>query len=670
MFGWLTASVALFEPLRLEGKVSKSVDVCVYGGTSAGVIAAYAARQSGKSVLLIEPGRHLGGMSSGGLGYTDIGNKYVVRGLALDFYRRLGRHYGKFEQWIFEPKAAEAVFNEYIERAGVEVWYESRILSAVVTDGMIRSIRLENSVSPSRRLRREVRAKVYIDCSYEGDLMARAGVGYSVGREDNGRYGETYNGVQLMDRHQFPDGIDPYVIEGDSSSGLLYGISPEPVEANGTADRKVQAYNYRITLTDRPGNRVEITKPDHYDPQRYELLLRLKRHQPWQSLRDVFIWNEMPNGKTDINNFGGFSTDVIGENWNYPEAGYSERERIRKFHEDYTKGLLYFIGHDPRIPDSVRREMQRWGYPADEYADNGYWSHQLYVREARRMVGELVMTQHHCEGRQVVPDPVGWAAYGMDSHNCDRHVVGGMVKNEGNVEIALAAPYPISYRAITPKRDEVGNLLVPVCLSASHIAYGSIRMEPVFMVLSQSAAIAACLAIDRHDGCVQDVDAATVMERLLRDPLADGSRPDIFVDNRDASSVVVNGEWETVANPWRAYGPDYLSDRSAGALPKSVRYVPEIVSEGLYDVYLYVPKIPGGSSLLPVTVYDGKESSRTCIRAGEIVVTGQTGGEWVRVGRYRFSAGNRGYVEVSNKGADGTVVADAVLLVHADSGDR
>ena len=249
----------------------------------------------------------------------------------------------------------------------------------------------------------------------------------------------------------------------------------------------------------------------------------------------------------------------------------------------------------------------------------------------------------------------------MDSHNCDRHVVGGMVKNEGNVEIALAAPYPISYRAITPKRDEVGNLLVPVCLSASHIAYGSIRMEPVFMVLSQSAAIAACLAIDRHDGCVQDVDAATVLERLLRDPLADGSRPDIFVDNRDASSVVVNGEWETVVNPWRAYGPDYLSDRSAGALPKSVRYVPEIVSEGLYDVYLYVPKIPGGSSLLPVTVYDGKESSRTCIRAGEIVVTGQTGGEWVRVGRYRFSAGNRGYVEVSNKGADGTVVADAVL---------
>ena len=286
---------------------------------------------------------------------------------------------------------------------------------------------------------------------------------------------------------------------------------------------------------------MEITKPDRYDPQRYELLLRLKQRQPWQSLRDVFIWNEMPNGKTDINNFGGFSTDVIGENWNYPEAGYSERERIRKFHEDYTKGLLYFIGHDPRIPDSVRHEMQRWGYPADEYADNGYWSHQLYVREARRMVGELVMTQHHCEGRQVVPDPVGWAAYGMDSHNCDRHVVGGMVKNEGNVEIALAAPYPISYRAITPKRDEVGNLLVPVCLSASHIAYGSIRMEPVFMVLSQSAAIAACLAIDRHDGCVQDVDAATVLERLLRDPLADGSRPDIFVDNRDASSVVVNG---------------------------------------------------------------------------------------------------------------------------------
>ena len=398
----LLLSVILTTMISCRTQSVKEVDICIYGGTSAGVIAAYTAQQSGKSVLLIEPGRHLGGMSSGGLGFTDIGNKYVVQGLALDFYRRLGTHYGKLEQWIFEPSVAETIFKDYIKRAGIEVWYENRLSDVEKQRNSITTITLEDSKHPNHTTNRKVRAKVFIDCSYEGDLMAKSGVSYIVGREANSQYGETYNGVELMDRHQFPDGIDPYKIKGDSTSGLIYGINPAPVNSNGTGDKKVQAYNFRITLTNRPENRIPITKPDNYNPSRYELLLRLKELHPWNKHTDVFIWSDMPNGKTDINNFGGFSTDVIGENWNYPDADYEERARIWKFHEDYTKGLLYFVGHDERIPESIRNQMLEWGYPKDEYTDNGHWTHQLYVREARRMIGELVMTQHHCQGRETV----------------------------------------------------------------------------------------------------------------------------------------------------------------------------------------------------------------------------------------------------------------------------
>ena len=661
----LSVTVCACSPL--QGENVKKVDICVYGGTSAGVIAAYTARQAGKSVLLIEPGRHLGGMSSGGLGYTDIGNKYVIRGLALDFYRRLGRHYGKLEQWIFEPKEAEAVFNEYIRRADVEVWYDSRIVRAANRGGVIRNITLENSVSPRSSPRRTVRAKVFIDCSYEGDLMARAGVSYTAGREGNERYGETYNGAQRMNGHQFPDGIDPYIVRGDSASGLLYGINPDPILPDGTGNKKVQAYNFRIALTDRPENRVEITRPDNYDPQRYELLVRLKEKLPWKTPYDVFIWSRMPNGKTDINNSGGFSTDVIGENWNYPEADYPERERIRKFHEDYTKGLLYFIGHDPRVPDSIRREMLRWGYPKDEYTDNGHWTHQMYVREARRMIGPVVMTQHHCLGEETVTDGIGWAAYTMDSHNCDRHVVNGMVKNEGNVEIGGFGPYPVSYRAVTPRAEEARNLLVPVCLSASHIAYGSIRMEPVFMVLAQSSAIAACQAIDRCGGCVQRVDVAAVMDEFAGNPLADGSQPELFVDNSDAENVVVSGDWKTEKNAWSAYGPDFLSDDSKGTSPKSLRYVPRLPAGNEYDIYVYFPKVGGATTHTSIRVFDGAQRYDRRIRSSDVVVEGQTGGEWVRIGRYRLPEGRKGYVEISNEEADGIVVADAVLFIPARS---
>ncbi|HEY4207690.1 MAG TPA: FAD-dependent oxidoreductase, partial [Puia sp.] len=489
-----------------------SYDICIYGGTSGGVIAAYTAKKMGKSVVLIEPGRHLGGLTSGGLGYTDIGNKYAVTGLALDFYRRTGKHYGKFESWVFEPHVAEDVFKQYIQEGNVKVLYDYHIVAATKQQATIISISLEPSgisKAPSPLL---IHAKEFIDCSYEGDLMARAGVSYMVGREANSVYNETYNGVQVQPSatpqhgNQVPDGVDPYMVPGDPGSGLLWGISDAVLAPIGTGDKHVQAYNFRICLTNDPANRIPITQPPGYDPAKYELLPRyIARLTKQDDIREILKFDLMPNHKTDINNGGGFSTDMIGMNWDYPEADYAGREKFRKALERYNKGLLYFIGHDQRIPSTIRNFMLDWGYPKDEYTDNGNWTPQIYIREARRMIGEYIMTQANCQSKEIVPDGVGMAAYGMDSHNTQRLVINGMVKNEGDVEKGGLDPYPVSYRALVPKRGECTNLLVPVCLSASHIAYGSIRMEPVFMVLGQSAAAAAVQAID--DGtAVQDID--------------------------------------------------------------------------------------------------------------------------------------------------------------------
>ncbi len=603
-------------------------DICVYGGTSAGVIAAYTAAMAGKNVVLIEPGQHLGGMTSGGLGYTDIGNKFVVTGLARDFYRRVGRHYGRLEQWVFEPSVAEAIFEDYVRRGKVNVLRGRRIVGADVDSCSIRSITLEDSYAPSPATDVAVEAREFIDCSYEGDLMARAGVSYTVGRESNEVYGESFNGVQVMRGHQFWDPIDPYVVPGDSTSGLIFGVNPHPVAPTGSGNRKIQAYNYRVCLTNDSANMVPVTKPENYHPEWYELVLRLHEVSPRKSVYDYFIWSTMPNSKTDINNGGGISTDFIGQNWDYPEASYERREQIRQAHEDYTKGLFYFLGNDPRVPEEMRKQMRSWGYPKDEYIDNGNWSHQLYVREARRMLGKTVMTESHCTGKTIADDYIAWAAYTMDSHNCDRHVIGGAVKNEGNVEVGGFPPYPISYGSIVPRRGEIENLLVPVCLSASHIAYGSIRMEPVFMVLAQAAAVAAVMA-DNASVPVQLIDAAAVRSVMERNPLADGSEPEIVVDD-SGSAVTLSGSWTYTDDSLRAYGPGYQTSGCAG---DSALFEPEIPTPGLYAIYAYRPKTDGLDALPPleVEIFDGSDTFSSKLRPIDGDVLGQTFGEWVEI---------------------------------------
>ncbi|MDQ6812771.1 MAG: FAD-dependent oxidoreductase, partial [Bacteroidota bacterium] len=587
--------------------------------------------------------------------------KYAISGLSLDFYRRIGRHYGKFEQWIFEPHVAENILLDYLKRSATEVLYNHRIISAKKEQQMITNIVVENSSHPSPATNKTVRAKVFIDCSYEGDLMAKAQVSYTVGREANAMYNETYNGVQMEQTHQFPDGINPYKTPGDTLSGLLWGISAEKLAAKGTGDKKVQTYNYRVCLTNKKENSIPITKPENYYPLVYELLVRYIEKKKPVNLNDrVLKIDIMPNDKTDINNNGPFSTDMIGMNYNYPEGNYITRKRISKQHEDYVKGLLYFIGHDERVPVHLRNEMLQWGYPKDEYGDNGHFTPQLYVREVRRLTGAYVMTQNNCEGREVVNDPIGMAAYTMDSHNCERLVVNGMVKNEGDIQKGGFGPYPIAYRSLTPKAGECKNLLVPVCLSASHIAYGSIRMEPVFMALAQSSAVAACVAINSKKS-VQEVDIKKVQQILKENPLADGSEPEILVDNDDEKQIVSYGKWSRDQSA--SFGPSRFVSHSSDTSTAFIQFNPAIAKNGKYAVYTYYTKTGDTAPETTFIINDGNRVNKVTIVKDAVVISGQTSGSWISLGTFNFKKDQKPFVRLTSSGTQGVVNADAVLLV-------
>jgi hypothetical protein len=479
-------------------------DICVYGGTSAGVAAAVRAARHGRSVVLVAFGRHLGGLTSSGLGATDAGKVEAIGGLSREFYRRVGAHYGKPESFGFEPHIAEAVFDAWVAEESIPVHREHRLSGVDVAGGRITALRTENG--------KVFRASVYIDASYEGDLMAAAGVTNTVGREGNATHGETLNGVQFRTGHQFQRTIDPYRTPGVPSSGLLPGIQADPPGTPGAGDHRIQAFNFRLCLT-KAANRRPFPRPTGYDPARYELLRRYLAAGVWDALR---LNTPMPNGKTDLNNNGAVSSDNIGRNYPWPAGDYVTREQIFQDHVTYQQGLMYYLANDQGVPAAVRAEVSAWGLPADEFGETGGWPHELYIREGRRMVADYVVTEHDCRWARVASDPVGLASYTMDSHNCARVVVNGAARNEGDVQVPPAGPYGISYRAIVPARGQCANLVVPVALSASHIAFGSARMEPVFMVLGHAAASAAHLAIG-GGRAVQDVDYPTLRGGLLAD---------------------------------------------------------------------------------------------------------------------------------------------------------
>lgn len=524
--------------LQVSAQKNEVYDVVVYGATSAGIAAAIEVARAGKTVIIVNPDSHIGGLTTGGLGWTDIGNKMVIGGIAREFYQRIKKYYEQPENWkwqqrsdyktggqssqttagldamwTFEPSAALSVYKDYISQYRIKIGNNERLKlrSGVIKTGQnITAIKTESG--------NKYYGKMFVDATYEGDLMAVSKVAYAVGREAGAVYNETLNGVQTNKaiHHQFPDGISPYINSNSRRKKLLPNVNPSIAKDN-TGDKKIQAYCFRMCLTDVPGNRISVQKPVGYNELEYELLFRFIEKAGASNIKELFTLSPMPNRKTDTNNSGPFSTDYIGRNYNYPEGNYKQREKIINEHRKYQLGFLWTVQNHARIPQSIKDRYSKWGLAKDEFVENGNWPSQLYIREARRMVSDYVMTQKHCQQDGVSAEQsVGMGAYTMDSHNTQRHInQNNDVKNEGDVQVGGFSPYPIDYRSIIPKRKDCGNLFVPVCLSASHIAYGSIRMEPVFMVLGQSAATAACIAIDDSVN-VQDVDYKKLKDELIK----------------------------------------------------------------------------------------------------------------------------------------------------------
>lgn len=674
----------------------READVVIYGGTSAAITAAVQVKKMGKTVLVVSPDKHLGGLSAGGLGFTDTGNKAVIGGLSRDFYHRVWKHYdsprawvwqkkeeygnkgqgtpaidgAQRTQWIFEPHVAEAVFEEFVREFDIPVvrdeWLD-RDKGVTVAEGRIVSFRTLSGAVYS--------GKMFLDATYEGDLMAAAGVKYHVGREAKSVYGEEWNGVQtgvLHHRHHFgavSKPISPFVIPGDPKSGLLPRVSKDSPGEYGAGDKRVQAYCYRMCLTDHDPNRIPFPKPAGYDPAQYELLLRVFE-AGWRETFHKF--DPIPNHKTDTNNHGPFSTDNIGMSYDYPEASYARRREILKEHETYQKGWLYFIANDPRVPADVRMKMQKWGLAKDEFRDNGGWPHQIYVREARRMVGQFVMTENELLKRKPTPESVGMGSYTIDSHNVQRYVTpDGFVQNEGDIGVATRGPYVIAYGALVPKRGEVGNLLVPVCVSSSHIAFGSIRMEPVFMILGQSAATAAVLAIDGKLA-VQDVPYDKLSARLKADgqilehesSTSTGAGAKASVDPKSLKGVVVDdteakleGEWSGGNAGWASVGKGYQHDGGTQDGRATATFTPKKLEPGRYEVRFAYVAHTNRASNVSVEVTDRKGSHTVVVNEKQTPPIDKL---FLSLGQYEFDAGTSASVKVSNKGANGHVIIDAV----------
>lgn len=490
-------------------------DLVVYGGTAGGVITAVSGAREGLKVALLEPGSHLGGMATGGLSRTDYGKKEVIGGRALEFYWRVGRKYDiqRFAQdvaWFYEPKVGEQVLREMLQQAGVSVFMRHRLREKT---GVEKSGTAVTAIVTEDGTR--FNGGIFADCSYEGDLMAQAGVQYTVGRESQSQYGESLAGVrERTPFHQFLVRVSPF----DADGRLLPEVNPEPLAAPGSADKKVQAYNFRLILSEDPSNQAPFPKPPGYDPKRYELLGRLldataKKLGRAPRMNDVVLIAGIPNHKADINNQGAFSTDFIGKSWGYPDGDYRSRARIWRDHIDYTQGFFYFLGHDPRVPASLQQEVNSWGLAKDEFPDTENWPHQLYIREGRRMIGEFVVTQKDLQTDLKKPDAIGMGSYNSDSHNVQRVAnADGAAENEGDMQAAVT-PYQIPYRVMLPKREQATNLLVPVCFSASHVAYSSLRMEPQYMILGHAAGVAASLALQGRKP-VQDISVASLQKEL------------------------------------------------------------------------------------------------------------------------------------------------------------
>ncbi|MFO1000080.1 MAG: FAD-dependent oxidoreductase [Planctomycetaceae bacterium] len=669
----------------LSANETTSVDVVVYGGTSAGVAAAVQVARMGHSVVLIEPGHHIGGLTSGGLGFTDSGDKRVIGGISREFYQRIRRHYDQPSAWVqekasdypryratddamwtFEPKVAEAVFLQMMKEANISVVMRERLnrdSGVKTTDGRIVSISMESG--------KVFIGKQFIDTTYEGDLMAAAGVKYTVGREANSVYGETLNGNQVkanVHNHRFLKNVDPYLTPGDSSSGLVPEVENAGAGEEGAGDHRVQAYCFRMCMSKAPTNRLPFPRPDNYNEKRYELLFR---NFEAGDLRVPISPDMMPNGKTDTNNNCAFSTDYLGGNYRYPDASYAERESIIRDHENYQKGLMWTLANHPRVPESVRTHMAQWGLPADEFVDNGNWPHQLYIREARRMISDYVATELDCRRIRIAQDSVGLGSYNMDSHNVRRYVTAeGYVQNEGDVQVSPGGAYLISYKSIIPARGQATNLCVPVCLSSSHIAYGSIRMEPVFMILGQSSATAAVQAI-RSQLALQDLPYAALRDQLLKDGQVLDLPPDVEKKElitkaslkglvMDDSDAKLTGTWTTSTSSTKYLGTGYLHDGDAEKGEKTLNWEFTAPAAGRQEIRLAYSSHSNRATNVAVTINVAGSVSEVTLNQRKAPMID---GLFVSLGTHDLQKGDRIVVTISNKATDGYVVADGLQLL-------
>ncbi|MGI6401500.1 MAG: FAD-dependent oxidoreductase [Thermoguttaceae bacterium] len=690
-FALVAICAALLTSSGVHAENVGSYDVVVYGGNSAAITTAVQVVKMDKTVVVVSPDLHLGGLTSGGLGATDSGNRTVIGGLSREFYHRLWEYYqdeaawtlqpmpkekgipgqggrgidnDTKTMWVFEPSVAEKIFENFVAEYEIPV-YKSEFLdreNGVVKEGAaIKSITTLSG--------KTFEGKIFVDATYEGDLMAAAGVTFVTGREANSEYGETLNGVQVGNatKHQFEGFVDPYIERGKPESGRLPFVHEKINADDGEADDQIQAYCLRMCLTNDERNMTKIEKPENYNELDYELLLRsIEAGQ-----KEFMSFSPMPNYKTDSNNNKAVSTDYIGGNYDYPNGSYEEREKIYEAHRNWQQGLLWTLQHNKRVPENIRNQFLKWGLAKDEFVDNGNWPKQLYIREARRMKSDFVVSERHLRYLDDTPRPIGMGSYNMDSHNIQRYVAideqgRATVRNEGDVQVNPGGPYPIDYGAILPPKAESNNLLVPVCVSCTHIAFGSIRMEPVFMILGQSAATAACLSLD-NNVAPQDLDYKTLREQLLKDgqilEYDSGARvrsarlPGVIIDNRAAT---VKGEWLTTTAIPKYVDSDYLHDDNANKDGKSVLFEFKDLKPGLYDCRIAYSAHSNRATNVPVNV-------KTSLMLAEATVNEKVAPTidelFTSIGKIRVGDDGTASVEIFAKGTNGYVVVDAVQML-------
>lgn len=641
----------------------QTYDVVVYGATASGVMAAISASGEGMKVILIEPGNYVGGMVTGGLSHTDYGDRTVIGGLAYDFYQKVAEYYNThvFHWRGPEPHVGEAIMKDWLNKSKVEIQFDKRIFKVFKNEGLIDKVILSDGTA--------VEGRVFIDAGYEGDLMARAGISYTFGREGVKDFNESWAGRQpvMQTSHQIDVRISPF--NNDIQKKLIPLINPRPMVEIGEGDPGIQSYCFRLIATDRKDNMVPWFKPDNYNSNIYELVRRYYRAKP-DAGPLIHYWPTLPNEKSDINSSAGISTNLLdGSSWEYPDANYAKRDSIWQWHKDYTLGLAWFLATDPGVPDHVRDYMKTFGLCRDEYVDNGHFPHQLYIRVGRRMQGEYFMTQHDLQDDTVKYDAIGMGSYNIDVREVQRNHIQisrfpdmkQEVYNEGYLSIPVAQ-YEIPYRSLVPKYEECQNLIVSVCVSGSALAIASIRMEPQYMIMGQAAGVAAAMAV-KEERPVQLIDIYELREklRLNNQVLSLRENPyglwsneeEIIIDNTMRNFTGIFGNWSV--NETDNTGRYEMNFRQIGnGLIGSFDYIPYLFKSGIYDVYIWHPESQEYDSKVKVRIQSRNEIE-------EVYVNQQSGGgKWKKLGRYSFEKGRRRALSILADKSDKLIVADAV----------